>query len=64
MAREKIQLQALSSNNSMGGKPGSKRSQKEAEEFRVKRLQTYNSNDVPDPEILKQILEKKSRYDL
>lgn len=52
MAREKIQLQALSASNSIGGKPGSRKSNKEAEEFRMKRLQTYNSNEVPDPEIL------------
>jgi hypothetical protein len=52
MAREKIQLQALSASNSMGGKSGSRKSNKEAEEFRMKRLQTYNSNEVPDPEIL------------
>lgn len=52
MAREKIQLQALSASNSMGGKSGSRKSNKEVEEFRMKRLQTYNSNEVPDPEIL------------
>ena len=52
MAREKIQLQALSASNSMGGKSGSRKSNKEAEEFRMKRLQTYNSNEDPDPEIL------------
>jgi len=51
----------LSSNNSTGGK-GGKKSNKDAEEFRLKRLQTYNSNEVPDPEILRQILEKKSKY--
>jgi hypothetical protein len=62
MAREKIQLQALSSSNSMGGKGNTKRSNKDNEDFRLKRLQSYNSNEVPDPEILKQILEKKSKY--
>ena len=52
MAREKIQLQALGTSNSLGGKSGRKKSNKEAEEFRMKRLQSYNSNEVPDPEIL------------
>lgn len=45
------------------GKAGStKRSNKDAEDFRLKRLQSYNSNEVPDPEVLKQILERKSKY--
>lgn len=60
MAREKIQLQALSGQTS--AKTSSKRSAKDNAEYRVKRLQSYNSNEVPDPDILKQILEQKSRH--
>lgn len=43
------------------GKAGStKRSNKDQDDFRMKRVQNYNSPEVPDPEILKQILERKT----
>ena len=60
MAREKIQLQAMSGTSS--GKHSSKKSGKDNTDYRMKRLQSYNSTEVPDPDILKQILEQKSKY--
>lgn len=56
MAREKIQLQAGNTNQSLN-KTNTKRSDKGSDEFKLKRMQNYNSTDLPDPDILRKILE-------
>jgi hypothetical protein len=52
-------MQSHQTNQSLNNAGSSKRST--MEEFKMKRLQAYNSNEVPDPEVLKSILENKQR---
>ena len=51
MAREKIQQQAM--HTQQMANQNSKRSKGSQDEFKMKRLQTFHSNEVPDPEVLK-----------
>lgn len=48
MARYKINMQAQNTQN--------KSSTTKQDEFKMKRFQSYNSNEVPDPEVFNQIL--------
>jgi hypothetical protein len=61
MAREKVESQTKDMGSASGNK-SSKRSKRSNEEFLAKRAQTYHSNDVPDPDELRAILDRKSKH--
>lgn len=59
MAREKVESQTREMTS---GKNSSKRSKRSTDEFMQKRMQAYNSNEIPDPEVLNAILSRKSKH--
>ena len=58
MARYKINMQAQNNtqNKSSGSKLSGANDTSKQDEFKMKRFQSYNSNEVPDPEVFNQIL--------
>ena len=61
MAREKVEN--LGRDGNLSAKQSSKRSgKKSTDDFMQKRMQTYHSSEIPDPDVLNAILNRKSKH--
>jgi len=58
MAREKVERGEL-----LEKKYKSNKTETSSQHFMEERVQIYDSNDIPDPQILEAILNRKSKYD-